>query len=248
MLHSKLMLLALVLVVGGALYIRWRWARSPQAYGAVIGLAICYFAAGSVAAMSLMLATKQNAEPVASAIPAPVALPSLNSEAPVPAIAPMPSFVYDPARAARPDPRLTPGDVIKDASKDDVCTPGWAREHRHVTDSDRARVYAEYTDSQRTCRCMDGYPGGCCEVDHLIPLELGGSNDIRNLWPQPDMPKPGDGEKDQLENTLHDLVCKGAMPLADAQNCIASDWPKCWATYVAPLYGAEWAAANRRGW
>jgi hypothetical protein len=23
------------------------------------------------------------------------------------------------------------------------------------------------------------------ELDHLIPLELGGSNDLRNLWPQP---------------------------------------------------------------
>ncbi len=23
------------------------------------------------------------------------------------------------------------------------------------------------------------------EVDHLVSLELGGSNDIRNLWPEP---------------------------------------------------------------
>ena len=62
------------------------------------------------------------------------------------------------------------------------------------------------------------------------------------------MPKPGAGEKDELENTLHELVCKGTITLADAQKCIVSDWVKCWVTYVVPRYGAEWAAANRRGW
>jgi hypothetical protein len=38
------------------------------------------------------------------------------------------------------------------------------------------------------------------------------------------------------------------MPLADAQKCIASDWPTCWVTYVVPNYGPQWAEANRRGW
>jgi len=242
------MLFALLLVVGGALYIRWRWGRSPQAYRAMIALAICYFVAGTAAAMSLMWATERRAEPVASAVPAPVALASPDSEAPVSSPEATPSgplqlSEYDPSRAVRPDPKLTPGEALGDVSKAEVCTTGWER--RDVTESDRKRVRAEYPDWQRMCACADGRPK-CCEVDHLIPLELGGSNDIKNLWPQPEMPKPGYKEKNSLENTLKRLVCNGTMTLADAQHCIASDWVKCWETYYAvPRYGAEWAA-NRR--
>jgi hypothetical protein len=102
-------------------------------------------------------------------------------------------------------------------------------DHRHVTEGMRDRVYAEY-----------GRQRGpeCCEVDHLIPLELGGSNDIKNLWPEPDGPRPGDAEKDQLENELHRLVCGGKLPLAEAQRCISANWVVCWEKYDLPLYGS----------
>jgi hypothetical protein len=103
----------------------------------------------------------------------------------------------------------------------------------------RDKVYAEYGRTRGP---------GCCEVDHLIPLELGGSNDMKNLWPQPDDPRPGDAEKDSLENDLHARVCKGEMSLADAQKCIVSNWVECWEKYVVPEYGPQWAAANRDGW
>jgi hypothetical protein len=137
---------------------------------------------------------------------------------------------YDLAHAVfLRDHELTPCDVFAHATKEEVCTPGWASEHRNVTESERDQVYAEYGRSET--------PGS--ELDHLVPLELGGSNDIKNLWPQPNKPRPGDHEKDQLENTLHKLVCKGEMPLADAQRCIASNWVTCWQKYVAPRYGAE---------
>jgi hypothetical protein len=104
---------------------------------------------------------------------------------------------------------------------------------------------------RRPCVNCGGFGHNCCEVDHLIPLELGGSNDIKNLWPQPDGQetegkKPGtfekvvgDAEKDQLENELHRLVCTGRMSLADAQKCIASNWLTCWERYVVPLYGPK---------
>lgn len=45
-------------------------------------------------------------------------------------------------------------------------------------------------------------------ANHLIPLELGGSNDIKNLWPQPDMPKPGAGRRISLRtHALYELGC-----------------------------------------
>jgi hypothetical protein len=138
-----------------------------------------------------------------------------------------------------PNAKLTPGDTFPGVTADDICTPGWTTDHRHVTEEMRAQVYAEYDRTEGP---------NCCEVDHLVPLELGGSNDMKNLWPQPYScayrqscpvydPRPGAGEKDQLENELHRLVCHGKMTLADAQRCIASDWVACWDKYMLPIYG-----------
>jgi hypothetical protein len=63
------------------------------------------------------------------------------------------------------------------------------------------------------------------ELDHLIPLELGGCPDCKtNLWPQPRNVFPGAREKDEVEDYLHHEVCSRAMPLAEAQREIASDW------------------------
>lgn len=63
------------------------------------------------------------------------------------------------------------------------------------------------------------------ELDHLIPLELGGYPTCgSNLWPEPRNVFPGASEKDEVESYLHEQVCSGAIPLADAQREIAADW------------------------
>ena len=62
------------------------------------------------------------------------------------------------------------------------------------------------------------------EVDHLISLELGGSNAIANLWPEAAIPMPGFHEKDAVENYLHSQVCTGAISLLQAQQEVASNW------------------------
>jgi hypothetical protein len=43
---------------------------------------------------------------------------------------------------------------------------------------------------------------------------------------QPELasPTPGFQRKDQVENYLHDQVCGGAIPLATAQQEIATNW------------------------
>jgi hypothetical protein len=58
----------------------------------------------------------------------------------------------------------------------------------------------------------------------LISLELGGSNDIANLWPEAASPTPGFHQKDQVENYLHDQVCAGKISLSEAQEEIATNW------------------------
>jgi hypothetical protein len=62
------------------------------------------------------------------------------------------------------------------------------------------------------------------EIDHLISLELGGADDVRNLWPEPYTPRPGAHEKDSVENYLHAQVCNGKMDLAEAQRAIVANW------------------------
>lgn len=70
-----------------------------------------------------------------------------------------------------------------------------------------------------------------CEIDHLIPLGLGGSNPPHNLWPQSHSTLPWNSiAKDRLERKLHAEVCVGSIELEAAQHEIATDWI---AAYVA---------------
>ena len=69
-----------------------------------------------------------------------------------------------------------------------------------------------------------GRGGRCCEVDHLIPLEVGGADYVRNLWAERYTPTPGVHERDKVENFLHEQVCAGNISLPDAQREITTDW------------------------
>ncbi len=114
------------------------------------------------------------------------------------------------------DSACTPGAIIASATKDVICQPGYARSVRNVPTSEKDQVYAEYD--------IASHSPGEYEVDHLVSLELGGSNDIANLWPEAAFPKPGFHEKDKVENYLHDQVCSGAISLQQAQIGIATNW------------------------
>lgn len=59
------------------------------------------------------------------------------------------------------------------------------------------------------------------ELDHLVAREIGGSNDISNLWLEAgSIPNP----KDAVENASHQAVCAGQMTLAVAQYDMATNW------------------------
>jgi len=68
------------------------------------------------------------------------------------------------------------------------------------------------------------YYGRTMEIDHIVSLELGGSNTIANLYPEPGAGAANYHIKDRLENRLHALVCSGAIMLRAAQSGIARDW------------------------
>lgn len=117
-----------------------------------------------------------------------------------------------------PDPQCTPGAIFPDVTTQKICSSGYAKSVREVSSSEKEEVYREYG--------IFSHQSGEYEVDHLISLELGGSNDISNLWPEPATPPPGFHQKDEVENYLHEEVCKGVISLPQAQKEIAKDWFK----------------------
>ena len=114
------------------------------------------------------------------------------------------------------DKECTPGAVFPEATAEQICVRGYAKSVRNVPYEVKKQAYLEYGITHHE---KEEY-----EVDHLIPLEIGGSNDIANLWPEAAEPRPGFHEKDEVENYLHDEVCAGRIPLAQAQAEIANNW------------------------
>jgi hypothetical protein len=122
-----------------------------------------------------------------------------------------------------PNADLTPG-VVASTDTHKICTTKWGKDSRHVTETMKNVAYLEYQEHK--------IPKVCCEVDHLISRELGGADDLKNLWPQKwDQARV----KDRLENKLHQLVCAGRMPLPQAQEEIRTNWPKSYEDNVGPL-------------
>ncbi|MEA2154139.1 MAG: hypothetical protein QOE11_279 [Solirubrobacteraceae bacterium] len=120
-------------------------------------------------------------------------------------------------RGPLPDARCTPGAHFSRVTSAQVCRRGYSKTARNVTSATKDAVYASYGMG----RHFDGSNG---EVDHLVSLELGGSNVRANLFPEAGSPSPGSHEKDRLENRLHSEVCSGSISLRHAQRLVAGDW------------------------
>ena len=206
--------------------------------GAVLGLALVLFGCGSAAPP-----VQRAVAPTMNAAPAPPNAPIADEDDDRPDEAPAPrsgaaasrahaadlrarrgDAAYSPpartkasacaTRGALPDPACTPGAVMTD-SLEVICHESTT--HRRLVPADvRRAVLASYG--------LPVSPGIPLEVDHLIPLELGGDNAIENLWPEPEGPGDGFRQKDRVEHYLHREVCRGAMSLRDAQRVIATDW------------------------
>jgi hypothetical protein len=122
-----------------------------------------------------------------------------------------------------PNKTLTPGDTL-DITREDICTPGYSSKVRNVPAAVKKQAYAEYGITSHKPREY--------EVDHLISLELGGSNSLKNLWPESYSGEWNAHVKDKLENDLHRRICKGEVDLKDAQREIATDWIAAYKKYL----------------
>jgi hypothetical protein len=123
-----------------------------------------------------------------------------------------------------PNPTLTPGETVS-ISKNDVCQSNDLTENAQVPDTTRDAVFSAYG--------MKDAPKNAYEVDFLITPALGGSANVRNLWPQPYHRAAWNAyRKDVLEERLHSLVCSGELDLGTAQREIATNWIDAYKKYV----------------
>ena len=125
-----------------------------------------------------------------------------------------------------PNRALTPG-VARAVDVNTLCTTSTSLV-RNVPQNVKDTAYTSYglKGNDRTA-CPQGY-----EIDHLISLELGGSNDIKNLWPQSFCGVNNAHIKDALENKLHAMICSKQITIQDAQTCISSNWITCYSKVI----------------
>jgi hypothetical protein len=126
-------------------------------------------------------------------------------------------------RSVLPDRRCSPGAYYSGLTKTVICSASFhTGTVRNVPDSEKFVDEREYGMVAR-------HYGRTIEIDHIVSLELGGSNDIANLFPEPGSGAASYHIKDKLENRLHDMVCAGAISLRSAQQQIAANWEKLYA-------------------
>ena len=123
---------------------------------------------------------------------------------------------------AIPRSDLTPG-AVRNVEVKDVCRADLGG-NAEVLPVIQRQVFAEYGMPNAETRAY--------EVDYLITPALGGSDDIRNLWPQPYAGSLWNAYvKDALEDHLRRMVCNGQLDLVNAQHEIASNWVAAYKKY-----------------
>lgn len=126
-------------------------------------------------------------------------------------------------RGLVPDPGLTPG-ATRPVAVNEICSMDHEDVIRGVPMSLREEVFKEYG--------IVNAHANDYEIDYLIAPGLGGTEDIRNLWPESYTSSIWNAHvKDDLEEHLHQLVCSGRLNLSTAQHDIATDWIAAYKKY-----------------
>lgn len=119
-----------------------------------------------------------------------------------------------------PNPTLTPGAVDPAVTQTNIattiCRDGYTESVRNVSAATKLAVMKEYGVSRKS---------GPLEIDHRVPLEVGGSNAMANLWPETRARvRYSAWDKDPIETEAKRRVCAGELSLHDAQAIFLGDW------------------------
>jgi hypothetical protein len=121
-------------------------------------------------------------------------------------------------RGVLPDARCSPGAYYSGLTGKAICSPEFdTSQIPDVSGREKRRVEAEYGMPQKRY-------GRSIEIDRIVPLGLGGSNAIANLFPESGSGPASYHAKDRLERRLRSLVCSGRISLDSARKGIAKNW------------------------
>jgi hypothetical protein len=116
-----------------------------------------------------------------------------------------------------PNPKLTPG-AVRQVDYAEICPAQDDDKDPAVPVSMQQAVFKEYG-VRRIARTHE------FQVDYLINPQLGGTAEIRNLWPQPYGATQWNAHaKDDLEDRLHEMVCNREIGIEEAQHELATNW------------------------
>jgi hypothetical protein len=130
-----------------------------------------------------------------------------------------------------PDPKCTPGAInptLTDSVLKNVAFRTGCVRNNATSENEKKSTYKWY--QTKRPRNNVGLTQ-TCELDHLVPLYLGGADTLDNIWPQcgPKGVALDDRyfkEKDKVEYFLGQQVREGKLDLATAQKGIVKDWTK----------------------
>lgn len=111
--------------------------------------------------------------------------------------------VFASVLAPTPNSQLTKGSVCEQSDEDfdGIRYPSKVIHcHRNVSYETKSQVYAAYGISDQ---CRQYYT-----IDHFIPLAIGGSNDLINLWPEHKAVK---ATRAKLEDDLYNALRRGEI-------------------------------------
>jgi hypothetical protein len=128
-----------------------------------------------------------------------------------------------------PDPKCTPGAVNPTVTLQVLSDPNFRTgciRNCVTSERDKSGTYRLYGIPHPV---NNQGPNQVCELDHLVPLALGGADTLENIWPQcgPNQVALSERyfkQKDMVESYLADQVRTGQMSVAKAQTAIAADW------------------------
>jgi hypothetical protein len=140
--------------------------------------------------------------------------------------------------AALPSKALTPG-AVRAVRLEELCSEQTLDNDPPVDASVAQAVFREYGLGDSSTHAY--------ALDYLIAPTLGGTSDIKNLWPQPYTSQWNAQLKDQLENHLHTLVCQRRVDLTTAQTQMATNWIAAYQQYFPPLVRVAQVSPSRSG-
>lgn len=136
------------------------------------------------------------------------------------------------AQAEYPNPLLTPG-LADTLNTQDLLKlysgQTYSQFHRNVPQSEKYVVLKEYGYDIKNHIPL--------EIDHFYPLCAGGSNNIKNLWAEPESSTIngidwGFHKKDKLETYVCEQIKKKKLDPQTAFDCIVNDWIACYSKYI----------------